>query len=145
MTTTLCKRCYVPVLVLVMIVFWIAGCASPPSAPAPSATPSAGVLPAKAYVVAQQTVYGAWGAYEAGITLATVYMELPRCPKVTVCSDQKVVDALVKARNVARDALRAADTIAFSNVGGDAVKSAVDAADASLKAFLSITNTLRTK
>ena len=109
--------------------------------------PSAQVLPAKPYIVGQQTVFGAKGAYEAALTIAVAYAELPRCKPGTArftCSDRRVVDQVVQARNVARDALGAAEGIVRSpGFGSDVVKASVDAADAALRAFVSIANTLR--
>lgn len=120
----------------------LTGCSTPPMQPQ---GPTAQVLPAKPYVVGQQTVFGAKGAYEAGLTIAVTYAELPRCGKgVLLCSDQKIVDQVVRARDVARDALRAAEGVVRSpSFGTDVVKTSVDAADAALRAFLSITNSLK--
>lgn len=126
----------------------LAACALPPPS-APQGAASAQVLPAKPYIVGQQTVFGAKGAYEAALTIAVTYAELPRCGApghVGLCSDRKVVDQVVKARDVARDALGAAEGVVRSpGFGNDVIRTSVDAADAALKAFLSITNTLKVK
>lgn len=89
----------------------------------------------------QRDVFSAKEAYGVAEKVAIVYAQLKRCaaPPVQPCSDQKVVDQIVRARNIARDSLAAAqsavDNPAF---GKEAISTAVIAAKSGLKAFETI-------
>jgi hypothetical protein len=100
----------------------------------------------KAYTVAGRTVYGVRAAYEAALTAAVAYAKLPRCAPASAagtCSDQKIVDQLLKARDVAREATSAAENAVRSKLSGNIVQDAAAAADAAVKAFVNITNSLK--
>jgi len=121
---------------LLLVLLMLTGCASGGSAPGT-------VLDRPA---AQRAVYTAWEGYAVAERLATTYAQLQRCavPAVQPCSQQAVVDQAMKARNVARDALNAAQATVDNPVfGADVLSSAVLAGQAGAQAFQSIAATLK--
>lgn len=95
---------------------------------------------------AQRAVFAAWEGYAVSERLATTYAQLRRCgaPAVPPCSQQSVVDQTVKARNVARDALNAAQaTVDNPLFGHDVLSTAVAAGQAGAQAFQSIAASLK--
>jgi len=84
---------------------------------------------------AEQSVYALRSGYDAGfLAPAAAYNELPRCPQTTpVCSEQKVVDRLREADDLAHKLLDDAEAIVRGQAQGDATaatKAAHDAVDA---------------
>lgn len=115
---------------------------------APTSQQQSPAAPSAQNLTPQAAVFAAKGGYEVALTVAVAYAELPRCAPRTepLCSKQPVVDHLVRARNVARDAITAAEqTVRTPEFGADITASAVTAAQAALQAFVSITNTLKVK
>lgn len=154
--SSLTKRLVVPAILGLIAVFWIAACtngSSPAVSPKSSDSVAATVLPENSYTVGGRIVYGARGGYEASLRLAIAYAELPRCKGSTnspgstaaLCSQQAVVDQLMRSRDIAREALGAAETIVRTpGIGNDVVQTTIVAADAALKAFATFSNRLTT-
>jgi len=93
---------------------------------------------------AQRNIFAAKEGYGVAERLATAYAQLARCnvPAVLPCSDPAVITQITKARNVARDALAAAQGVVDNPAfGADALSTAVIAAQSGLAAFSSIANT----
>lgn len=108
---------------------------------APPASTSTGAFDRAA---AQRDVFAAKEGYGVAERLATVYAQLPRCstPAVQPCSDQAVLDQITRARNIAREALAAAQiAVDTPQFGENAVSTAVASAQAAMSAFTSIANT----
>lgn len=82
-------------IVFVLAVIALAGCASIGETPA-------------------QKVFAATSTYDAGLTAAVAYKNLPPCGQPaspTICSDKEVVATLQKADNVAFEALSSAQKV----------------------------------
>lgn len=125
-------------ILLVILALAIAGCATPAQQPVVSQTSIA--------VKAQITVFATKGAYEAATAIATAYAELPRCAVAVPqpCSKAEVVAQVRRARLVTRDAILAAEeTVRSPAFEESVIGSAAAAAEASMKAYMSITNTLQ--
>ena len=112
----------------------IAGCGTAPQA---SAIDSAS---------AQRAVYVAKSGYAATLTVAVAYKKLPQC-SVTVrlpCSDATIVAQLQRADKVTAMSLDAAEAaVRTPALSAAAITDAVNAANAALAAFTSITTNLR--
>ena len=96
----------------------------------------------------QVAVFAVKGAYETALTVAVAYAQLPRCSTGTkaICSDQALVDQVVRARNVARDSIASAEgAVRTPGFGADVPATALTAAQAALDAFKAITTNLRVK
>lgn len=95
----------------------------------------------------QQTIFEAKSGYAVALTAAVAYKRLPNCKAAKPpCSDSAIVAQLQKADTVAASALDAAEAAARTPGFGDSVvASSATAAQAALRAFVSITSTLQVK
>jgi len=104
-----------------------------------------------------QSVYQLKSDYDAALTIAVTYKNLPPCgtttnvpnvgaQKIVLCSDPKVVAQLLQADNVAYAAIQAAEnTVRDPTVSQSGAQAATVAAQQALAALTSITATLQTK
>lgn len=94
-----------------------------------------------------QTVYIAKSDYAAALTIAVAYKRLPDCSTAPQpCSSAAIVKQLQKADDVAAGALDAAETaVRTPGFGSSIISTSLSSAKAAVNAFLSITNTLRSK
>jgi acetoin utilization deacetylase AcuC-like enzyme len=94
-----------------------------------------------------ETVFQAKTAHAVALRSAVAYRELPRCDSgQRPCHDPAVVEQLQKADRTADAALDAAEAaVRTPGFGESVIASAVASAKAALTAFVSITDTLRTK
>jgi len=114
-------------LLAIALLALLAGCATPQS-------PSESVFQAKT-------------AHAVALRSAVAYRELPPCAKAPQpCRDPAIVAQLQKADKVADAALDSAENAVRTPGFGQAViSSAITAAQAALAAFVSITDTLRSR
>lgn len=121
-------------VILLAVLFVLAGCATPAKVPFSQAEAQSRVLQAETY-------------YEAVLTVAVAYNQRPRCtaPKtVTLCSDPGAVAEIRKANQVALAAFgAAANTANTPNITADAVNAAITAATNATVAFNTVVSTYR--
>lgn len=103
-------------------------------------TGCATTLSAPPTVGAQQSVYVATTAFEAGLRVAVAYENLPACGPATgsVCSDPDVVTRVTAAAQLARASLSTAEDAARSSTDAGAIAAAVAHAQSDIDAFTAL-------
>lgn len=104
---------------------------------------------ASAVVTAQKAAYTAKASYVALVTAADVYAKLPRCTSpvhasgvAPACSDQNVLDQMIKAQIAASAAINAFETASRNIASTPDITSAAEvAANDALAAFTTIFST----
>ncbi len=103
-----------------------------------------------AIVVAQKSVYTTKASFTAALQLADIYAKLPRCntaatPNPTAppaCSDQTVLDQMVKAEKAADASIQSAENVVRDpRTTQDVATAAQNAAAQALTALTTIMNT----
>lgn len=93
----------------------------------------------------QRTVFAIKGGYEVALTAAVTYRNLPACSATVKlpCSDKAIVTQLQRAQPAARATLDAAEAaVRDPKFGGNVTDTAIVSAQAALRAFTAIMDTL---
>lgn len=123
--------------ILILTVVALAGCGAVGGGTSPPGGTVAGVS-------AERAVFATKTAYEAALTAAVAYKNLPVCatPAKPPCSNPAIVTQLRKADNVAAGALDAAEAaVRTPSIGTTARDQAVNAANAALAALQAVLTT----